>query len=128
MKLQLREQRRKNGITQRMLSERLHVDLKTIGNWERGETVMSIEQLCNCCDVLNCTPNDLCGWYLEHPEDRSLGIEYEDAYQEELNRCYLACTPERKGRILDTARDAALASGEAAKRAVHESEKKGMIA
>ena len=31
---------------------------------------MSIEQLCNCCDALGCTPNDLTGWYIEHPEDR----------------------------------------------------------
>lgn len=31
---------------------------------------MSIEQLCKCCEVLRCTPNDLTGWYLEHPEDR----------------------------------------------------------
>lgn len=111
-----------------MLAESLCVDLKTIGNWERGETVMSIEQLCKCCEVLNCTPNELCGWYLEHPEHKPTDSLYEDAYQEELNKCYLACTPERKGRILDTARDAALASGEAAKRAVHEAEEKGLIA
>lgn len=51
-----------------------------------------------------------------------------DPFQEELNRCYEVCTPERKGRILDTARDAALASGEAAKRAVHEAEEEGLIA
>ena len=41
---------------------------------------------------------------------------YADPFQAELNRCYEACTPERKARILDTARDAALASGEDAKR------------
>lgn len=31
--------------------------------------MMSIEQLCNCCSVLGCTPNDMTGWYIEHPED-----------------------------------------------------------
>ena len=128
MILQLRSIRKKRRMSQSDLAHAIGANLRTVGSWERGETMMSIEQLCNCCEALECTPNDLCGWYLEHPNIERDTPQYEDAYQEELNRCYLACTPERKGRILDTARDAALASGEAAKRAVLEAEEEGLIA
>ena len=69
MKLQLKTIRKRKKITQKELAASLSVDLKTVGNWERGETMMSIEQLCNCCVALGCTPNDMTGWYIDHPED-----------------------------------------------------------
>ncbi|MDO4428529.1 MAG: helix-turn-helix transcriptional regulator [Atopobiaceae bacterium] len=67
MKLQLKALRKKGSMTQQALADLLQVDIGTIGNWERGKTMMSIEQLCNCCEALGCTPNDMTGWYLEHP-------------------------------------------------------------
>lgn len=30
---------------------------------------MSIEQLCRCCEILETTPNEMTGWYIDHPED-----------------------------------------------------------
>lgn len=47
----------------------LTVDIATVGNWERSNTMMSIEQLCRCCEILGTTPNEMTGWYIEHPED-----------------------------------------------------------
>ena len=69
MKLQLKTLRKEKKITQGELSSLLNVDIKTVGNWERGETMMSIEQLCRCCEILGATPNEMTGWYIEHPED-----------------------------------------------------------
>lgn len=70
MNLKMKELRSIAGVTQKQLADCLSVDLKTIGNWERGKSSISLEDACRVCDVLGCTPNDLCGWYDEHPEDR----------------------------------------------------------
>ena len=69
MKLQLKTVRKSRHVTQRELAEMLTVDIATVGNWERGNTMMSIEQLCRCCEILGTTPNEMTGWYIEHPED-----------------------------------------------------------
>ena len=69
MILQLKAARKRKKITQADLAALLDVDTKTVGNWERGETMMSIEQLCRCCEILDATPNEMTGWYIEHPED-----------------------------------------------------------
>lgn len=98
MDLKLREFRRKAGMTQKDLANALGADLKTVGNWERGETIMSIEQLWKCAEVLGCTPDDLCGWRNGAP----LASD-----EQELLGCYRASTPQWKNNILMTARAAA---------------------
>ena len=72
--------------------------------------------------VLGCSVNDLCGW----PKGKNEGRVFEDDFEEELLRCYRASTPDRQGRILDTARDAAGMSKEMAER--HMSEAKQQTA
>lgn len=113
MKLQLKPLRKKRRITQQALADKLKVDIGTVGNWERGKTMMSIEQLCNCCEALGCTPNDMTGWYLEHPSDAAAR---EDPAREELLMCYDGSNDENRDFMLQAARHAALASGEAAER------------
>ena len=113
MKLQLKPLRKMRHITQQALADKLKVDIGTVGNWERGKTMMSIEQLCNCCEILGCTPNDMTGWYLEHPSDAS---SQEDPVREELLMCYDGSNAENRDFILQAARHAALASGEAPER------------
>lgn len=113
MKLQLKSLRKKRRITQQALADKLKVDIGTVGNWERGKTMMSIEQLCNCCEILGCTPNDMTGWYLEHPSDE---VVYEDPAREELLMCYDGSNAENRDFMLQAARHAALASGEAPER------------
>lgn len=66
MILQLRPIRKEKKLSQAELADKIGANIRTIGAWERGETMMSIEQLCNCCEALDCTPNDMTGWYLEH--------------------------------------------------------------
>lgn len=79
-------------------------NLRTIGAWERGETMMSIEQLCRCCEILGTTPNEMTGWYIEHPEDVPSAAVRNDPYEGELVECYRAATSEGKANILGNAR------------------------
>ena len=114
MEMNLRRVRKKSGMTQGALAEALGIDIKTVGNWERGNSFPNAEQLWNCAVALGCSPNDILGWN----EDTGIGLE--SAFERELLECYRACTPSRQDRILDTARDAAGMSKEAAERASHE--------
>ena len=70
MNLKLKQARKENGYSQADLANALNVDIKTVGNWERGKTLPDIEQLWKCAKVLHTDPNDLLGWYEEHPEDK----------------------------------------------------------
>lgn len=116
MNLCLKQIRKENGISQGDLAKRLGVDIKTVGNWERGRTIPDAEQVWNCAVALGCTPNDLCGWYIDHPEDRPVPLK-PDSLASELVSCYSQCTVDRQAALIQYARDAALASGEATERA-----------
>lgn len=113
MILQLRKMRKAKKLSQAELADMLGANIRTVGAWERGENMMSIEQLCNCCEILGCTPNDMTGWYLEHPCDAATR---EDPAREELLMCYDGSNAENRDFMLQAARHAALASGEAPER------------
>ena len=98
MQLQLKSVRKENGMSQAELAEHLGIDIKTIGNWERGKTVPNIEQIWNCAVALGSTPNDLMGWYIYHPR-ACPQPERLDPEHESLIADYDACTPERRERI-----------------------------
>lgn len=108
MELQLKKIRRARKITQQGLADALGLHIKTIGNWESGKTMLGLDDACRVCDALGCTPNDLCGWYIDHPEDRPAppgdAALFADPYQAELHECYEASTPEGRSVILGTAR------------------------
>ena len=74
MELQLKRIRKENGMSQAELAKQLGVDIKTVGNWERGNTVPDAIQLVKCASLLGTTPNDLMGWYEDHPRE-SQGAE-----------------------------------------------------
>lgn len=105
-KLLLKSIRTEAHMTQGQLAKLLGVDIKTVGNWERGRTALNLDDACAICDVLHCTPNDLCGWYLSHPEDRPQAKPpgLTDAQQRELNELYESCGPQGKGAIIVNAR------------------------
>lgn len=115
MVLKLKALRKAAHVSQEELAEKIGISARSIGAWERGQTTMNIEQAWNCAVALNCTPNDLLGWYDEHPEDRPASPPADPAAAE-LVDAYGRCTPERQGALLQSARDAALASGEAPQR------------
>lgn len=103
MNLKIREMRKKANFSQTDLASKIGVSLRTVGAWERGETIPHAEQIWDCAEALGCTPNDILGWYEAHPREATL----EDAFERELVSCYRDSTAQRKGNILQTARDAA---------------------
>lgn len=104
MNLKLKQARKENGYSQADLANALNVDIKTVGNWERGKTLPDIEQLWKCAKVLHTDPNDLLGWYEEHPEDKPSAPAGAEG---ELIVCYRKSTEKRRSKILETARDQA---------------------
>lgn len=108
MKLLLKELRKQKGMTQEDLAKGVGQSKRVVGAWERLETQITLDDACRVCDALGCTPNDLCGWYLDHPEDLpappSEADAFADPYQAELNACYEASTAEGRSVILGTAR------------------------
>ena len=128
MKLQLKTLRKEKKITQGELSSLLSVDIKTVGNWERGETMMSIEQLCRCCEILGATPNEMTGWYIEHPEDAPGAAAGTDPYEGELVECYRAATAEGRANILGNARGQRELSLKTSERLGHETDIEEMSA
>lgn len=104
MNLKLKQARKENGYSQADLANALNVDIKTVGNWERGKTLPDIEQLWKCAKVLHTDPNDLLGWYEEHPEDKPMAPAGAEG---ELIVCYRKSTEKRRSKILETARDQA---------------------
>lgn len=115
MTLRLKQLRSECGLTQKQLADALGVDLKTIGNWESGKTSLKVDDACRICLVLGCTPNDLCGWRDDHPNEASAACET-DAFERELLRDYRACSAQWKSTISMTARAAAGESREEAQR------------
>lgn len=122
MKLNIRNMRKKAGLTQTDLAEAIGVNLSTVGNWERLVTCPDAEQVWNCAVALGCTPNDILGWYEDHPrEDNGERLTSEER---EIVGCYRESTPQWKQNISMTARAAAGESKEAAKLAVSPTEKR----
>lgn len=83
--------------------------LRTVGAWERGETMPDAEQVWNCAIALGCTPNDVLGW-------DEIKASAQDPNEAELVRNYRDCTPDRKRSLLTQSSDAASASRGCAER------------
>lgn len=61
--LRLKELRRAAGFkTQKEIADALGVKERTYASWEREEVGISLDQAYEICEVIGCTPNDLCGW------------------------------------------------------------------
>lgn len=116
MLLNIKEMRKKAGLTQSELANAVGVNLSTVGNWERLVTCPDAEQIWNCAEALGCTPNDILGWCEDHPrEDRGESLTPEER---EIVGCYRESTSQWRQNISMTARAAAGESKEAAKRSV----------
>ena len=58
--------------------------------------MMSIEQLCRCCEILGATPNEMTGWYIEHPEDAPGTAAGADPRRQAMVDAYDALTDDGK--------------------------------
>lgn len=121
MNIQLMRLRKAAGFSNRdAFAEKLGVNKYTYRSWESGAVIMGAEQIWNCAEALGCTPNDILGWYEEHPREDML----EDAFERELVSCYRDSTNQRKASILQTARDAAGMSKDTAESSISEPSKR----
>lgn len=108
-RLQLRELRKQAGFkTQKEIAAAMGIKERRYASWEREEVSLTLEDACALCDVLGCTPNDLCGWYISHPEDRPREPERPPELTRDerlLVECNRDSTPEQRAKLLDYARE-----------------------
>lgn len=104
MNLRLRERREALGLNQKELAQKVGKSFRTIQSWEREESYPNAELVGALCEVFNTDPNDLLGWYEEHPEDKPTAPTGAEG---ELIACYRQSTEKRRSKILETARDQA---------------------
>lgn len=103
MKLRLKDFREARHMSQKDLADKIGMSYRSIQQWERGDTFPNASALCVLCTVLGCEPNDLLGWYDEHPEDRpSASVTRDEAA---LVDNYRACSHDRRMMVSGYARD-----------------------
>lgn len=115
MNFNLKTHRELNGMTQKQLAQYMHKAIATIQSWESGTSYPNAEALCELCELFGTDPNTMLGWYDDHPREDA-GAR--GPCERELLECYRSSTAGRKDRILDTARDAAAMSKDAAEPAL----------
>ena len=123
MDVQLMRLRKAAGYSNRDdFAKKIGVNKYTYRSWESGAAMMNAEQVWNCAVALGCTPNDILGWYEDHPrEDNGERLTSEER---EIVGCYRESTPQWRQNIAMTARAAAGESKEIAKIAVSPTEKR----
>ena len=67
MYLYLKEIRKRKGMSQGDLAREIGTTVRVVGSWERQDTSLPLEDACKLCNVLGCTPNDLCGMESVNP-------------------------------------------------------------
>ncbi|MBM6756755.1 helix-turn-helix transcriptional regulator [Collinsella tanakaei] len=100
--------RKAAGMTQEELANKTGIKLSTYRSWEQGiASKIPLESVCRIAEVLDCTPNDLCGWYIDHPEDRPGGPGESSLTHDEavLLNDYRECTPARQIKAAEAVRD-----------------------
>ena len=101
MNLRLRERREAQGLNQKELAQKVGKSFRTIQSWEREESYPNAELVGALCEVFNTDPNDLLGWYEEHPEGKPTA----PAGAAELSQAQ-AAAPEGEGLEADQVRSA----------------------
>lgn len=126
MNVQLMRLRKAAGYSNRdVFAKKIGVNKYTYRSWESGAAMMSAEQVWNCAVALGCTPNDILGWYEDHPrEDRGESLTPEER---EIVGCYRESTPQWRQNIAMTARAAAGESKETAERSLSAAEERAAM-
>lgn len=104
--LHIKKLRTECGITQRELAKAINKSYVTIQSWEKGTSYPNAESILDMCCLFDCTPNDLLGWYDNHPRP----IEEMSADGKALISSYNKCDEATKASILMVAKNSALAS------------------
>lgn len=124
MELAIKALRKKLHISQTEFANAVGVSLRTVGSWERGESVPNAEQVWNCAVALKCSPDEVLGWSMEDASNSIADLSDEEM---EIIRCYRESTPQWRQNIAMTARAAAGESKETAKRGVSATEERAAM-
>ena len=96
-RLRLKELRQRTDLNQEDMAPLLGISLSTYRTWEQGVARITLENAVKICEIIGCTPNDLCGWYDEHPKENA-GAELRSHYDSELKS--ITDQMDEKGREL----------------------------
>lgn len=119
METQLQALRKKAGYkSAKAFAEALGINAYTYTNYEQGKANYTLAQAWEFADLLECSLDELAG--RQWPPEGA--ISSEDPMRDELVKCYDASTSENRHSLVVAARNAALASGEAAKRDLDETQ------
>ena len=122
MNIQLMRLRKAAGFTNRdTFAEKIGVNKYTYRSWESGTAMMNAEQIWDLAVWLGYTPNDIMGWYEEHPNDQGETLSPEE---HEIVRNFRQCAPQWRTNISMTARAAAGESKEVAESSLPEIKKR----
>ena len=92
MNLNIRARREAAGMTQQELAKAAGKSFRTIQSWERDLSFPNAEMVWKLCEIFKVDPNELLGWYDEHPrQEAPASLPPEES---ELMRNYRACTPQ----------------------------------
>lgn len=113
MKTRLQELRKRAGFQSAVaFAEHYGINAGTYTNYEQGKRNLTLEKAWEFADLLGCSLDELAG--RQWPPEGALASA--DPMRDELVRCYDASTAENRHSLVVAARNAALASGEAAER------------
>lgn len=62
MAYQIRMCRLMRGYTQQEIADKLEKSLNAVSSWELAKTSPSPDDMIRLCNILDITPNQLCGW------------------------------------------------------------------
>ena len=65
--IRLTEYRKKNGMSQQDIADRLDISGNTVSQWETGARRPNVDMLVKLARVLGCTPNDILGFEEAEP-------------------------------------------------------------
>ena len=112
MLFKLAQYRENSPYTQADIAKIAGVSAKTEWNWEQGKSFPNAAQLWDIAVALNCTPNDLLGWYDAHPREDAPQLASDEA---DIINGYRSCTPDWKRNVrmnVEAAAGASLKSAE----------------
>lgn len=102
-KLMLKEFRKRAGYTQSEFAALVGMKPRRYAGLEREENDLTLEEACNLAEFLHCTPNDLCGWYESHPEDKPVeNVPVLSSEEERLIDDYRICLTADRTNISKT--------------------------
>lgn len=100
MNLKIRQYRESRGLTQKEFAKAIKKSVGTIQSWEREDSYPNADMLWRLCEFFGTDPDDLMGWWDEHPRDEARPLSHDESVL--LDR-FRECTPGGQATVFATA-------------------------